>query len=127
LRKREKGERNLDERMRGLDDEMINNLRQSVSSVSSVCQKNIENITLHPNPTTGELRIESGDLKVDKIEVFDIYGRIVSSNHLIPSSSNHLIPSSSNQKIDLSNLNSGIYFVKITTDVGEVVKKVIKQ
>ena len=30
-------------------------------------------------------------------------------------------------KIDISHINSGIYFVKITTDAGEVVKKVIKQ
>jgi len=39
----------------------------------------------------------------------------------------HLITPSSNQKIDLSHLTSGIYFVKVTTAQGEVIKKVIKQ
>jgi hypothetical protein len=29
--------------------------------------------------------------------------------------------------INISHLNSGIYFVKITTDAGEVVKKAVKQ
>jgi len=79
----------------------------------------LDKITVVPNPTTGELRIVSGELKIDKIEVLDIVGKIVSSHHLITSSSN--------QKIDISNLNSGIYFIKIITEQGEIVKKVMKQ
>ncbi|MDR0207153.1 MAG: T9SS type A sorting domain-containing protein [Bacteroidales bacterium] len=78
----------------------------------------IEDITIYPNPTTSELIITSGELKIDKIEVFDIVGKIVSSNHFINTSSL--------QKINVSNLNSGIYFVKITTNAGEVIKKIIK-
>jgi len=81
---------------------------------------------IYPNPTTGDLIIENragivcqARNDVQNIEIFDVYGRKVSSHHHITSSSNHLI--------NISNLNSGIYFVKITTDTGEVVKKVIKQ
>jgi len=120
-----------DEMMRGLDDEVINP-RKSVSSVSSACQKTaLENITLIPNPTTGELRITNYELGtaaplgassaklINSIEVFDVYGRKVSSHHLIPSSSH--------QKINISHLNSGIYFIKVTTISGEVIKKIIKQ
>jgi len=52
-----------DEMMRGLGDEMINNLRESVSSA---CLKTaLENISLYPNPTTGELRIENGELRIE--------------------------------------------------------------
>jgi len=48
--------------MRGLEDEMID-LRKSVQSASSVCLKTaLDNITLVPNPTTGELRITSYEL-----------------------------------------------------------------
>jgi len=104
--------------MRRLDDEMMNP-RKSVSSASSACQNALENITLHPNPTTGELRIENGELRIKSVEVFDVYGRKLLSNHLITSSSN--------QKIDISHLNSGIYFVKITTEQGVIVEKIIKQ
>jgi len=75
-------------------------------------------ITLIPNPTTGELRIESGQVEVDKVELLDIVGRVIFSQNFI---------SSLHQKIDISHINSGIYFVKITTDIGEVVKKVVKQ
>ncbi|MCL2434801.1 MAG: T9SS type A sorting domain-containing protein, partial [Lentimicrobiaceae bacterium] len=76
-------------------------------------------ITIYPNPTTGELIIVSGELRINNIEVFDVYGR--------KSSSHHPITSSSHQKINISHINSGIYFVKITTNSGEVVKKVVKQ
>ncbi|MCL2435805.1 MAG: T9SS type A sorting domain-containing protein, partial [Lentimicrobiaceae bacterium] len=111
----------------GNDDEMINP-RESVSSASSACSKNLENITLYPNPTTGELEIRNYELRINSIEVFDVYGRIVSSHHLPPHTSNiPPSPSSSHQKINISHINSGIYFVKITTDSGEVVKKVVKQ
>ena len=108
-----------DEMMRRLGDEMINNLRESVSSVSSACLKTaLENISLHPNPTTGELRIENGELRVKNVEIFDVYGRSVSSHTA------NLTPHTS---INISHLQSGIYFVKIVMEQGEVVKKVVKQ
>jgi hypothetical protein len=95
----------------------------------------LENITLIPNPTTGELTIDNGQLTINSIEVFDIYGRKLSSHHLIPTSSHHLIPTSSHHLIptpphhliNISHLQPGIYFVKIKTEAGEIVKKVIKQ
>ena len=76
-------------------------------------------VTIYPNPTTGELTIDNGQLRIDNVEVFDVYGRKLSSNHLITSSPHHLI--------NISHLHSGIYFVKITTEAGEVVKKVVKK
>jgi len=52
-----------------------------------------ENITLYPNPTTGELEIKNYELGINSIEVFDVFGRKVSSHHLITSSSHqHLAP-----------------------------------
>ena len=35
----------------------------------------LSSIKVYPNPTTGELRIESGVLEVKGVEVFDVYGR----------------------------------------------------
>jgi len=75
-------------------------------------------ITVLPNPTTGELRVESGELRVENVEIFDIYGKKQSSNHLITSSSNHLI--------NISHLPAGLYFFKITTENGVFVEKVVK-
>jgi len=88
----------------------------------------VAHFTLYPNPTTGELRISpagggrgwnNGQLTIENVEVFDIYGRNVSSHHLIISSSNQLI--------NISHLSAGIYFVKIRTEAGEVVRKVVKE
>jgi len=79
-------------------------------------------IQIHPNPTTGELRIEiagQAHNDVQSVEIFDVYGKKVSSNHLIPTSSNHLI--------NISLFPAGIYFLKITTETGIITKKVIKQ
>ena len=85
--------------------------------------KNIdkEDVMIYPNPTTGELRIlmNNEQLIMNNIEVFDVFGRKLSSNHLIPTSSNHLI--------NISHLPAGTYFVQITTDSGKITKKIIKK
>jgi hypothetical protein len=91
--------------------------REPVSSASSAF-KNLENITLYPNPTTGELTITNDELKITSIDIFDVYGRKLYSS--ASSMSQHTT-------FNISHLNSGIYFIKITTEVGEVVKKVVKQ
>jgi hypothetical protein len=98
------------------DDEVMNNLWKSAESVENNA---FENITLTPNPTTGELTINNEQLIINNVEIFDVYGRNVSSHHLITSSSNH--------HISISHLQAGIYFVKISTEAGEVVKKIVKQ
>ena len=37
-------------------------------------------IRIYPNPTTGKLRIESGELKIEQIVIYDIYGRTLQSH-----------------------------------------------
>ena len=75
-------------------------------------------ISIYPNPTTGELRIESGKLRVENIEIYDVSGRNLSSF------TSH---SSFFTSINISHLSAGVYFVKISTEAGEVVKKVLKE
>jgi len=79
----------------------------------------IAGLKVYPNPTTGELRIENGELRIKKTEIFDVYGRKVSSYPLITSSSHPLI--------NISQLPEGVYFLKIQTDKGTQVRKIIKQ
>jgi len=74
-----------------------------------------KDISLLPNPTTGILQVICHASQVTSIEVFDIFGR----NQLL------LMPPEST--IDISHLNAGIYFVRITTENGTVMKKIIKQ
>jgi len=72
-------------------------------------------IIIYPNPTTGKLKIESGALRIEKIEICDIFGKIVLSN------------SSFYQELDISYLSTGVYIMNIHTDKGIVHKKVVKE
>ncbi|MCL2168033.1 MAG: T9SS type A sorting domain-containing protein, partial [Lentimicrobiaceae bacterium] len=87
---------------------------------SSISEPLLYQITIYPNPTTGELTIENGELRIENVEVFDIYGKklYLSTRPLVHSST---------VSIDISHLASGIYFVKISTDEGVVMKKVVKE
>ena len=76
-------------------------------------------LRIFPNPTKSELRIESGDLKIENIQVFDLAGKLVSS-FSVPSQSQATV-------INISHLTNGIYFLKLKTDKGELIKKVIKE
>jgi hypothetical protein len=77
-----------------------------------------EDITLLPNPTTGELHVTCHASLVSSIEIFDVYGRKLLSH------TTHHTPHTA---LDISHLPAGFYFVKIKTDDKEVVKKVVKQ
>jgi hypothetical protein len=71
---------------------------------------------VYPNPVNDKLYIET-EVEVEKVVVYDAYGR-----HQVtetPSRQDNLV-------IDLTNLNSGVYFVKVITDEGEVVKRIVK-
>lgn len=72
-------------------------------------QINKQSITIYPNPSDGKFKVEGLKLKVEKVEVFDLFGRKVLE--------------SKEQEIDMSSFSKGFYFVHI----GEVVKKVILQ
>ena len=89
--------------------------------VSNVGIETIDNdgITVSPNPTTGQLRIESNKgINPLAIEIFDIMGKKISPHHFITSSSHHFI--------NITAFPAGVYFLKITTEIGVVTKKVIK-
>jgi hypothetical protein len=78
-----------------------------------------ESLLVYPNPTTGELTVEiAGQARNDvwSTEVFDIYGRKCHVSHV----TRH------ENSIDISHLQAGIYFVKITTNVGVQTQKIIK-
>jgi len=76
------------------------------------------NITVYPNPTKGEIHVQSSKFKVQSVEIFDVYGRKVFE---------HQTPLTVLWSYDLTVLPAGVYFVRVTTETGAVVKKIIKQ
>ena len=72
---------------------------------------------VYPNPVNDRLYIVTED-EVENVVVYDIYGR-----RQVTETPRH----QGNLTIDLENLKSGIYFVKINTEKGNIVKRIIKQ
>ncbi len=71
-------------------------------------------IIVYPNPTTGKIKVEANG--VERIEVFDITGKNLQGFENLES-----------LNIDISNQPKGIYFIKVITNVGVAVKKVVLQ
>ncbi|MBO7288178.1 MAG: T9SS type A sorting domain-containing protein, partial [Bacteroidales bacterium] len=69
----------------------------------------------YPNPVNDRLYIETQTLAV---EIYDIFGR---------QQDNKTTRQQGNLSVDVSNLNRGIYFVKVMTENGEIVKKFVKE
>jgi len=73
-------------------------------------------VKIYPNPTLGKLKIECGKFEIRDVEIFDVFGKI------------QRVESWKTEKaIDISHLSTGLYFVKISTEAGEVVRKVVKE
>ena len=77
-----------------------------------------DGVVVYPNPTEGELRVESGDVKIENVEIFDLLGRNVLSQKA---------KGRKQKELDISPLPAGVYFVRVTTEIGIVVEKVVKR
>lgn len=69
-------------------------------------------ITVFPNPSTGifEIRFEEKNNTLTSVEVYNLEGRLLYDE----------IPSKDNYSVDLSDLNVGIYLLKVQTIVNEI-------
>jgi len=73
-------------------------------------------LTLYPNPVRGELRIENGDLKIEKITICNAAGQVVQTITNVNNTS---------YKINTERLNSGLYFISVQTKDGVVNSKFV--
>ncbi len=73
-------------------------------------------ISIYPNPTNNILNFNTEDLiEISDISIFDVTGKVISTKYNL------------NQKtIDVSNLQSGVYFVRFATNGQFINKKFIK-
>ena len=75
-----------------------------------------QTIAIYPNPTKGNINITSQST-LKSIELFDVQGRLMETHIL----------DEMNTMIDITNKAKGIYFLKITSDNGTKVEKIIKE
>ena len=84
----------------------------------------LSSIKLYPNPANEYVNVQCtmNSVQLEGVEVTDVYGKIVRT---IVGSNDHFPLQT---RINVSGLAGGIYFVRVTTDKGTVVKKfVIKE
>jgi hypothetical protein len=99
------------------DIELVANFKEN----TGVSNSELIIFEIYPNPTTSELRIENGELKIINVEIFDVYGRNIEISTQV-----RLENSGSENVINISHLQEGIYFIKIYTEAGAIVKKFVK-
>ena len=87
-------------------------------SIKEITQ-DLHNIKVYPNPTTGQLTINNEQLTIKSIEIYDIVGRNVGANLRVRPENNEII-------VDVSRFSNGIYIIKLNTNRGIIIKKVIK-
>lgn len=92
----------------GNEDEDGNGNEDSIEELTS-------SLLLYPNPVNDKLYIET-EVEIEKVSIFDIYGRRQELS----------VVSCQLSAIDVSNLKSGVYFVKVVTSEGDIVKRIIK-
>ena len=99
------------------------NNRRSVSAIGKIGEVvNVKEIaynqySIYPNPANDKLYIEA-KTEIKEVAVYTITGVLVGQQ----TTDNR----QQTLSIDVTNLNSGVYFVKIVTNEGEVVKRFIK-
>ena len=87
-----------------------------VRSKTDGVEENEKKFLLYPNPVNDKLYIET-DIEIEDVVVYDVYGRqqAVDSDRQCPLT------------IDVSDLTSGAYLVKIVTDDGGSIKRFVKK
>ena len=82
-----------------------------------------KNISIYPNPTEGEFKIEFEDTWQGEVvcKITDIFGRSIFRDILDNSSSN------SSHEVDIRDSNDGIYLVQLVQGDKKTMKKIIKE
>ncbi len=83
-------------------------------NVLNVAKLNLgELVKIYPNPAQDYIEIETNNIVIFNISIFDINGKQLFSENR------------NNKKIDISKLNKGLYFIKIKTNKATITKKLI--
>ena len=99
------------------DTESEHSEKVCVKTLGEGIEETTTSLSIYPNPVDDRLYIET-QTQTLTIEIYDVFGRLQVTE--TPSHQGNLT-------IDVENFKSGIYFVKINTEKGNIVKRIIKQ
>ena len=112
-----------------IDDVTINNFSRlhnwsssfTTEHTETSIAENYSNLNIYPNPVENELLIAT-ELNVEEIAIYDINGRLCTD----ASNASTSTMDTFNVSVHICNLKAGVYFIKIKTDKGNIVKRFIK-
>jgi hypothetical protein len=84
---------------------------------SGIDEYELNNVVVYPNPTSGVVQIKNEEWRMENVEVYDAYGKLLNTMSV----NDHTVT------LDLSGYAKGTYFVRVTTERGVVTKRVVKQ
>ena len=123
------GTRGTDLQFGVYNDFLINNAGQQLASVGRLTTVKVltetaepiwaNQVRVYPNPTTDKVFMDAQNLVIQKITVLDIAGKMVQTFY-----ENAPLPIVSGSTISIP--TAGTYFLKIETDKGVLMKKVVK-
>ena len=100
----------------GLFSDPSNTITFTTSSVG-VQDYELEQTELYPNPTTGVITIRNSNVRIQNVEVYDVYGKLLSRVEV----NDNMVT------VDVSRLASGVYFTRIATERGTLTKRIVKK
>ena len=98
--------------------EMPEHLQKAGQGTTGIAERDNSDIRVYPNPTTGELTIDNGQLTIDNVEVYDISGKLVQT---------YRFNSSTKVNLDVSTLAKGAYSLSIYSEGQKTTKKFVKE
>ncbi|MDP2687962.1 MAG: T9SS type A sorting domain-containing protein [Aequorivita sp.] len=85
----------------------------------SVNSFGFEDLSIYPNPTSENVTVQSSQLVLESaISLYDLQGKLLFSKKMLPQNGK--------LTINVSSLENGVYFLKISSDGNSVVKKLVK-
>ena len=99
----------------GVDWDIVSRKTYNYDNTAGVNDFNDSQIIMYPNPTSGFVYLSNINKKLD-YKVYDVTGKISMEGKI-----------NTDNKIDLSNLKSGLFFLKLKTETGNIIhRKVLK-
>jgi hypothetical protein len=117
-----------------------NHVKVKIEDVGIENEKINKDIIIYPNPTTGEIIIENGELntihvKIEHIYVYDMSGRLLDCFATARNDAHSVIARTKSKAIqnngdaiivNISHLPKGIYYLQFQTNKNTVTKKIVK-
>jgi len=96
-----------------------------VKGESSITRDEVSGFVIYPNPATSELRVESGELRIENIEIFDMTG----IKQKAESGRQKAEGGKQNGElvVDISHLSAGVYMIRIFDGQKYVTQRFVKK